>query len=194
MPKEAMEPKPFLAGVQEFATLYGVKPDMPAKWVHRGVLDYSQAIIVSGSPYWPLGFVCRFGQTTPRPKSLDPTALARLKETQSPGRMTFEASEVPPLAGHGEIMALFGLTKQPIVTMAAQRGRLPIPDYSLSGSPLWLLERVVEAAPRLREGARQIDWTIDEEVLAALRGRCWEGSVIKPRGVRASRGVKQPHP
>ncbi|MFF4926867.1 hypothetical protein ACFY4B_40410 [Kitasatospora sp. NPDC001261] len=194
MPEQAVEPKPFLVGVQEFAALYGVKPDMPAKWVHRGVLDYSQAVVVSGSAYWPLGFACRFGETTPRPKPLDQSALDRLKEAEAPGRMVFDAGEVPPLAGHAEIMALFGLTKQPIVTMATQRGRLPAPDYSLSGSPLWLLERIVEAAPRLREGARQIDWEINEEVLSALRGRRWEGSVIKPRGIRASRRAEQNRP
>jgi hypothetical protein len=190
MPSLEMDPKPFLAGVQEFAALYGVKPDMPAKWVHRGVLDYSQAIIVSGSPYWPLGFASRFGETTPRPKPLDGSVLDRLKQEQAPGRMVSEASQVPPLAGHAEIMALFDLEKQPIVTMATQRGRLPAPDYSLSGSPLWLLEHVVQAAPRLRESARQIDWAINEEVLTALRGRRWTGSVIKPRGARASRRPK----
>lgn len=68
-------------------------------------------------------------------------------------------------------------------------GRFRPADYTLSGSPIWLLAPVVEDAPALQAGARGVDWAIDEKVLAALRDGGYEGpgARIVPRGKAASK-------
>ncbi|MFB7329085.1 hypothetical protein [Streptomyces sp. NPDC056190] len=182
-----MEGKPFLAGRQEFAALYGVKPTMVTKWVVRGVLDYERAVIVSGSPYWLLSFARGFGQMTPRPKELDERALQQLVASQQPGVWARSKDEIPPLLGLQEATALFGMTTQQNLSAVVRQGRFAPADYKLSGSPLWLLDTLIEAAPDLRAKSRSVMWAIVPQVEAALRqGRyTGPGSVIVPRGPAA---------
>jgi hypothetical protein len=71
-------------------------------------------------------------------------------------------------------------------------GRFRPADYTLSGSPIWLLEPVVEDAPALQAGARGVEWAINEKVLAALRDGSYDGpgARIVPRGRAASKPTK----
>src|SRR5690242_13813050 len=142
-----MAGKPFLAGRQEFAALYGVKPTQVTQWLARGVLNYDRAVSVSGSPYWLLSFVPGFGEVTPRPKELDQSVLQQLVASQEPGVWARGKDEVPPLLGLQEATALFGLTSEQNLSAVVRQGRFPPADYQLSGSPLWLLDTLIEAAP-----------------------------------------------
>ncbi|MFE9770634.1 hypothetical protein ACFYOV_02910 [Streptomyces sp. NPDC005931] len=185
--------KPYLAGGAEFAALYDVKRLQVSQWISRDhTLDYRHAKIISGSPYWLLQFVKGFGQTTPRPKHLNEAELARLVKQQDPGYWVGEVDQLPPLVGQAELVALFRLSSGALLRKAISTGRFRPADYTLSGSPIWLLEPVVEDAPALKAGARGVEWAIDEEVLAALRNGSYDGpgSRIVPRGKAAGQSPK----
>lgn len=185
--------KPYLVGGAEFASLYDVKRLQVSQWISRDhTLDYRYAKIISGSPYWLLQFAKRFGETTPRPRQLNETELARLVKEQSPGYWVGEVEQLPPLAGQAELVALFQLTSGALLRKAMGTGRFRPADYTLSGSPIWLLEPVVEDAPALQAGARGVEWAIDEKVLAALRDGRYDGpgARIVPRGRAASKSTK----
>ncbi|MFF4504848.1 hypothetical protein [Streptomyces sp. NPDC001401] len=183
--------KPFLAGRQEFAALYGVKPTQVTQWVARDVLNYEHAVIVSGSPYWLLSFARGFGQMTPRPKELDQRVLQQLVAAQEPGVWARSVNEVPPLVGLQEATALFGLSSQQNLSAVVRQGRFAPADYQLSGSPLWLLDTLIEAAPEIQAKSRTVMWAIVPQVEAALRqGRyTGPGSVIVPRGRAAAKAL-----
>lgn len=185
-----MARKPFLAGRQEFGALYGVKPTQVTQWVARDVLNYDRAVIVSGSPYWLLHYVRGFGATTPRPKQVDARALADLVAAQEPGYWAEATAELPPVLGLQETTVLFGLTAQQNLSAFVRQGKFLAPDYQLSGSPLWLLDTLIEGAPTMRAKARTLSWAVDPEVEAALRQKRYDGpgSVIVPRG-RAAKAV-----
>ncbi len=97
--------------------------------------------------------------------------------------------QLPPLVGQAELVALFQLPSGALLRKAMGTGRFRAADYTLSGSPIWLLEPVVEDAPALQAGARGVEWAIDEKVLAALRGGTYDGpgSKIIPRGRAAGK-------
>lgn len=179
--------KPFLAGRQEFAALYGVKPTQVTQWVARDVLNYDRAVIVSGSPYWLMSFARGFGQMTPRPKELDQLALQRILAEQEPGFWAEAVDELPALVGLQEVVALFGLSTQQNLSAVVRQGRFAPTDYQLSGSPLWLLDTVINAVPEIREKSRTLTWTVDAQVEAALRQHRYAGpgSKIVPRGLAA---------
>ncbi|MFI9149460.1 hypothetical protein [Streptomyces sp. NPDC053367] len=188
-----MEMKPYLAGGAEFAALYGVKRLQVSQWISRDhTLDYRYAKIISGSPYWLLWFAKAFGETTPRRKYLDERELARLIKEQEPGYWVSEVSQLPPLVGQAELTTLFRLSSSALLRKAVDTGRFRPADYTLSGSPIWLLEPVLGDVPALQEGARTVDWQVDEKVLAALRDGAYDGpgSKIIPRGKAASRAVE----
>ncbi|MFB7828856.1 hypothetical protein [Streptomyces hydrogenans] len=183
--------KPYLVGGSEFAELYDVKRLQVSQWISRDhTLDYRYAKIISGSPYWLLQFAKGFGETTPRPRHLNEAALARLVASQDPGYWVGEVSQLPPLVGHAELTTLFGVSR-PLLRDALDSGRLRPADYTLSGSPIWLLEPVIEEAPALKVGARTADWSVDESVLEALRAGAYDGpgSKIAPRGRAASKST-----
>ncbi|MFH8771994.1 hypothetical protein [Streptomyces sp. NPDC017958] len=183
--------KAFLAGRQEFADLYGVKHTQVTQWVARGVLNYDRAVIVSGSPYWLLSFVRGFGEMTPRPKELDQRVLKQLVAAQEPGVWARTKDEVPPLVGLQEATALFGLTSQQNLSAVVRQGRFAPADYQLSGSPLWLLDTLIKAAPEIQAKSRTVMWAIVPQVEAELRqGRyTGPGSAIVPRGRAAAKAV-----
>jgi hypothetical protein len=68
-----------------------------------------------------------------------------------------------------------------------RQGRFVPADYQLSGSPLWLLGTLIDAAPAIQEKSRTVSWAIDPRVQAALQQRRYAGpgSVIVPRGLAA---------
>ncbi|MFE2842580.1 hypothetical protein ACFXKS_03300 [Streptomyces scopuliridis] len=184
--------KPYLAGGAEFAALYDVKRLQVSQWISRDqTLDYRYAKIISGSPYWLLQFVKGFGQTTPRTKHVNEIELARLIKEQDPGHWVGEVSQLPPLVGQAELVALFRLPSGALLRKAISTGRFRPADYTLSGSPIWLLEPVVEDVPALQAGARGVAWAVDERVLAALRDGTYDGpgAKIVPRGKVARQAV-----
>ncbi|MFJ7422719.1 hypothetical protein ACIQXD_29570 [Streptomyces uncialis] len=179
--------RPYLAGVQDFAAVYGVRGPQVSQWVTRGALDYAHAVIVSGSPYWLLSFVRDFGPARRRPVDPDPAVLDRLVGEQSPGWWASSVEELPPIIGMQEAQALFGVPQRSIADRVG-KGIWIQPDYRLSGSPLWLLETVLEAeAP----AARTVSWVPDPAVVAALRAGTYDGpgSSIVPRGPAARRAA-----
>ncbi|MFF9478056.1 hypothetical protein [Streptomyces sp. NPDC014733] len=176
--------KPYLVGHQEFAALYGVKPQMVAKWLTRGVLDSATAIVISGVRYWPLGFAARYGATTPRPKPVDVQAKERLIAQQGEGWEADLGEELPPIVGQREIVQLFRLPAQGNLSTAIAAGRFVDSDWKLSGSQLWLLDTVIEAGAALRKSAHTVPWEVDEAVAAALREGTYggPGSRVLTRG------------
>ncbi|MEU7640957.1 hypothetical protein AB0C11_33650 [Streptomyces sp. NPDC039016] len=178
--------KPYLVGHQEFAALYEVEPQMVAQWLapSRGVLDPATALVVSGARYWPLGFAARFGTTTPRFRQVQARVKQRIIAAQGDGWEADLGDELPPIVGQQEIIELFHLPSQGTLATAIASGRFPEEDWLLSGSRLWLLDTVIEAAPALRAGARTLPWEIDEEVAAALRDGTYNGpgSMVLTRG------------
>ncbi|MEV6022317.1 hypothetical protein [Streptomyces sp. NPDC052036] len=109
---------------------------------------------------------------------------------QEPGVWATSVAEVPPLVGLQEATQLFGLTSQQNLSAVVRQGRCAPADYQLSGSPLWLLDTLIEAAPDIRAKSRTVMWAIAPQVEAALRqGRyTGPGSVIVPRG-RAAKAL-----
>ena len=185
--------KPYLVGHQEFAALYGVEPNMVGQWLSpsRRALDPATAIVVSGVRYWPLGFAARYGTTTPRFKQVDVRVKERLIAEQGEGWEADLGDELPPIVGQQEIVELFHLPAQGNLATALASGRFPRPDWELSGSPLWLLDTVLDAVPELRASARTVPWEVDEAVVAALRSGTYDGpgSKVLTRGRHARKGV-----
>lgn len=192
---DAEEPevkKPYLAGGAEFAAVYDVNRLQVSQWISRDhTLDYSHAKIISGSPYWLLSFVRNFGETTPRKKHVNEAALAQLIEQQQPGYWVHRVEELPPLIGPAEVVELFGLTSRQLLNKATDSGRFRPADYILSGTPIWLLDRVVQDADALKAGARSVPWEVRGGVLKALRAGTYDGpgSVIKKRGPAAKKSA-----
>ncbi|WP_369258883.1 hypothetical protein [Streptomyces sp. R35] len=185
--------KPYLVGYQEFAALYGVAPQMVSQWLSpsRGVLDPATAIVVSGVRYWPLGFACRFGTTTARPKQLNVRYKERLIAEQGEGWEADSRDQLPPIVGQQEIIELFHLPSQGTLATRIAAGNFPQQDWLLSGSGLWLLDTVLGAAPGLRASARSLSWEVDDQVAAALRGGAYDGpgSKVLTRGRHAPKGL-----
>lgn len=173
--------KAYLAGPEEFARLWspGKSKEAVATWRKRGLLTNEQALIVSGSPYWPLGYAVEWADTVRTvQKRPDAAELRAIKQAQGRGVMVSTAAEVEPVAGLQELTALYGLGRNVASAMRAKGGAsLPPEDYVVSGKPLWLVETLASAAA---ERGR----TVDEGVLAALRARTYDGpgSVVIARG------------
>ncbi|MFE2179042.1 hypothetical protein [Streptomyces sp. NPDC059455] len=183
--------KPYLVGHQEFAALYGVEPQMVGQWLapSRRVLDPATAIVVSGVRYWPLGFACRFGKTTIRPKLLNVRYKEQLMAVQGEGWEADSKDQLPPIVGQHEIIELFHVPSQGTLATRIAQGSFPEEDWLLSGSRLWLLDTVIEAVPVLRASARSLPWEVDEKVAAALRAGTYDGpgSVVLTRGRHAQK-------
>ncbi|GAA1353493.1 hypothetical protein [Streptomyces beijiangensis] len=188
----AEQAKPFLAGSKEVAAVYDVRPLQVSQWVGRGVVDYTHARIISGSPYWLLSYVRDFGPAAKRARHPDERELEKLVEEQSPGRWARSVDEMPPIVGLTECAELFHTSREALSVIARRGGFVPA-DYRLSGSPLWLLSTV--AGPGVYVGpaqARKLDWAPDPDVLAALQGGTYDGpgSVIVPRGRAAAKSAE----
>ncbi|MGZ0198883.1 hypothetical protein ACNFR7_01450 [Streptomyces sp. RM1] len=185
--------KPYLVGHQEFARLYRVDPKQVAQWLSpsRGsVLDPSTAVVISGVRYWPLGFAAGWGATTARFRQVDHDAKARIIREQGEGWEPRTAAELPPIVGQHEIIQIFGLPAQGTLATTIGSGRFPEHDWLLSGSMLWMLDTVLDAAQMLRETARRLPWDVNEAVVTALRTGTYDGpgSQVLTRGRHARKG------
>ncbi|MFJ2247460.1 hypothetical protein ACIQ9I_02865 [Streptomyces sp. NPDC094461] len=186
-----MSRRPYLVGHQEFAALYRVDQKQVAQWLSRGVLDPSTALVVSGVRYWPLGFAAGWGATTARFRQVDLDAKARIMAEQGEGWEPCLAAELPSIVGQHEIIQMFCLPTQGTLATSIASGRFPGHDWLLSGSMLWLLDTVLDAAEMLRETARSLPWEVDEKVVAALRDGTYDGpgSSVLTRGRHARKGA-----
>ncbi|NEC21801.1 hypothetical protein [Streptomyces parvus] len=186
--------KPYLVGHQEFARLYCVDPKQVAQWLSpsRGsVLDPSTAVVVSGVRYWPLGFAAGWGATTARFRQVDYDAKAQIIAEQGEGWEPHRADELPPIVGQHEIIQIFGLPAQGTLATTIASGRFPAHDWLLSGSMLWMLDTVLDAADMLRASARSLPWEVDERIVAALRDGTYDGpgSRVLTRGRHTSKSL-----
>ncbi|TQF05577.1 hypothetical protein E6W39_29275 [Kitasatospora acidiphila] len=202
--------KPLLAGKSEFGAIYGTTAARVSEWVTRGVLDYSYARVISGSPYWLLDYARKFGELTARPKAVDEAALEAVVASQQPAAWMANVADLPVIVGQQEVMAIFGLEHGTLVEQAQQRGVWPAGDWHLSGSHLWLLSTALEAAelvtadptarPWAPPGAERVRqkplsriWAADDKVVDALRADTYDGpgSRILPRGRAAKKSTSE---
>ncbi len=200
--------KPLLAGKSEFGAVYGVTAARVAEWLTRGTLDYSHARVISGSPYWLLEFVRRYGELTIRSKAVNETALQTIVDAQQPAAWVADIADLPVIVGQQEVMQIFGLEHGTLVEQAQKRGAWPVGDWNLSGSHLWLLDTALDAAAlvakdptarpwapaevsRIRHRAVARIWEPDAEVVKALREGSYDGpgSKILPRGRAAKKAA-----
>ncbi|MCZ1019739.1 hypothetical protein [Streptomyces noursei] len=183
--------KPLIVGRKEFAKIYNVAPTAVSdRWVPAGILSYEDAVIVSGKPFWPGGLAVDFALPPgSRGRQLDERLLAELEKEQEATVRPMKKGELPPLVGLQEYGALFNVS-QYMAANARNRGggMLPTEDYFLSGSPLWLLDTVLEAAESTMEKSRGGVWQLQQDVVDALREGRYDGpgSVITKRGKAAS--------
>ncbi|KIZ15431.1 hypothetical protein [Streptomyces natalensis] len=184
--------KPLLLGRKEIAKLYNIAPTAVSdRWVPDGILSYEDAAIVSGKPFWPGGFIIDLALPPGSGgRQLDETALAALVEEQQATVRPKKKGELPALVGAQEYGELFGVT-QVAVGQAALRGNgmIPEPDYVLSGSKVWLLYTVLNAAETTMNKSRKGTWRLQEAVVEALSEGRYEGrgSSIAKRGVAAQK-------
>ncbi|MEU5683575.1 hypothetical protein DEJ48_36565 [Streptomyces venezuelae] len=179
--------KPLLCGRQEIGRVYRIKPEVISNtWIHRGVLSYEHAVIVSGKPVWPGGFVESLALPPgSRGRQLDAEELAALEAEQGARVRPRKKGELPPLVGAQEYAELFGVTQVAVGQAAkAGSGRVAEPDYALSGSKVWLLESVLAHAPTTMEKSRKKIWVLREDVAEALEQGRYDGpgSFFSQRG------------
>lgn len=184
---KAVVAKPLIVGRKEFAKIYNVAQTAVSDlWVPRGLVSYEDAAIVSGKPFWPGGLAVDFALPPgSRGRQLDETLLTELEKEQGATSRPKSKGELPPLVGLQEYGALFGVTQQ-VVASARRRGgeMLPAEDYLLSGSPLWMLSTVLDAASETMKHSRKGTWQLQEKVVEALREGRYDGpgSSIAARG------------
>ncbi|MEK2479552.1 hypothetical protein [Streptomyces noursei] len=186
--------KPLIVGRKEFAKIYNVAPTaISDRWVPSGIVSYEDAAIVSGKPFWPGGLAVDVALPPgSRGRQLDERLLAELEKEQQATVRPMKKGELPPLVGLQEYGALFGVS-QFVASNARQRGTgmLPVEDYLLSGSPLWLLDTVLDAAEATMQQSRGGVWQLQQDVADALREGRYDGpgSVIAKRGKTAASGA-----
>ncbi|WP_433547131.1 hypothetical protein ACQPZG_20145 [Streptomyces sp. CA-294286] len=180
--------KPLLLGRKEIASVYNIAPTAVSdNWVPHGILAYEDAVIVSGKPFWPGGFVVSLALPPGKHgRQLDVGKLEALEAEQGAGVRPMKKGELPPLVGAQEYSTLFGVTQSHV---SKGLKRLPACDYHLSGSRVWLLTSVLDAAEETMAGSRNGTWRLNTEVVEALRSGTYDGpgSAFVKRGLAAKK-------
>jgi hypothetical protein len=135
---------PYLLGHREIARIFGVAPDTPQLWRKRSLLG-APDLVISGNPYWLLPTVLTLAK--PGYRDVDQERLAEYKAEIQNGYSVPTLRQPPPLIGIKEIAWIFGRTHSDIGQWR-NRGTLPAADLTLSGTPLWLLNTILEDATR----------------------------------------------
>lgn len=164
---------PYLLGHAEVAFLYGVERQTSQLWKTRGVLGEPDAVI-SGNPYWLLPTVLKLAQDGAR--QFLPERLAEYKDGIVGGYEVDDAADLPEVIGLKEIPWIFGKKYMDVYQWRVRRSFAP-EDAMISGSPLWLLDTVLEDAEQ--RGRATVQEGID-------RIRAGEREQIKPRGRKPS--------
>ncbi|MEU0490804.1 hypothetical protein ABZ249_16370 [Nocardiopsis sp. NPDC006139] len=170
---------PFLLGHAEIAFLYRVERQTSQKWRSEGTLGEPD-LIASGNPYWLLDTVLELNAEGDRP--VDRERLAAYKAKIPGGYVLHDQDQLPVILGIQEVGRVLGRDAQ-AVSRWRNRQRIAEPDLVLSGSPLWLLETVIDDAHQ-----RQRD-LVSSEVSVLRAG---QRSPQKPRGRRTAPTVTRP--
>lgn len=135
---------PYLLGHTEIAALFGVKRQTSQLWRTDGTLPEPD-LLASGNPYWLLSTVLRLDGHSGRVATSD--RLRAYRESQAGGYEVDTKLHLPTILGIKEVAEVCHVDVQ---TISRWRNRKTIaePDLSLSGSPLWLLETVLNDAAR----------------------------------------------
>ncbi|MFH9425180.1 hypothetical protein [Streptomyces sp. NPDC017529] len=188
--------KPLLFGRKEIARVYNIAPTAVSdRWVPAGILTYEDAAIVSGKPFWPGGLVVDVALPPGgKGRQLDEGLLEKVVEEQQATSRPKKKGELPPLVGTQEYGELFGVGEVAAAQAATRStGMLPPADYVLSGSRLWLLETVLDAADVTMQKSRKSTWQLRQDVADALRAGRYDGpgSFIAKRGVAAKKALQE---
>ncbi len=169
---------PYLLGYHEIAYLFRVARDAPLQWRKRDLLR-GPDLVISGSPFWLLPTVLKL--TRPGHREMDPQRLADYKAGIPGGYVAQELEEPPSLIGIQEVSWIFD-KKPSVIGQWRNRGTLPPPELTLSGSPLWRLETILTDAERRERSVSAV---------AVARIRAGERAHPKSRGSARSDAGKQ---
>ncbi len=125
---------------------------------------------------------------------MDEGLLEKVVEEQQATSRPKKKGELPPLVGTQEYGELFGVGEVAAAQAATRStGMLPPADYVLSGSRLWLLDTVLDAADVTMQKSRKSTWQLRQDVADALRTGRYDGpgSFIAKRGVAAKRALQE---
>ncbi|MFJ2847472.1 hypothetical protein ACIPD2_38490 [Streptomyces griseofuscus] len=164
---------PFLLGHAEIAFLFHVERQTSQRWRTAGTLDEPD-LVASGNPYWLLSTVMRLDGEGDR--KADRERLATYKAGIPLGYDLEDKEHLPVVVGIQEAARVLGQDAQAI-SRWRHRQRIAEADLFVSGSPLWLLETILD-------DARQRQRTIVTSEVAALRAG--QRPPQKPRGRRPS--------
>lgn len=164
---------PYLLGHGEIASVYGVERQTSQLWKTRGVLGEPD-VVISGNPYWLLPTVLGLAEEGTR--EYLPEQLKEYQADVDGGYEVADAAELPDIVGLKEIPWIFGKKYMDVYQWRVRKSFAP-EDAMVSGSPLWLLDTVLQDAekrgrPTVREGVDRI--------------RAGEREQIKPRGRKPS--------
>ncbi|MEU0443811.1 hypothetical protein ABZ202_29465 [Streptomyces sp. NPDC006186] len=173
---------PYLLGHAEIAFLYGVERQTSQLWKTRGVLGEPDAVI-SGNPYWLLPTV--LGLSEDGSREFDVQRLKEYKVQITGGYEVGDPADLPAIVGLKEIPWIFGKKYMDVYQWRVRKSFAP-EDAVISGSPLWLLDTVLQ-------DAEQRGRTTVQEGIARIRAG--EREQIKPRGRKPSAEPKpEPQP
>lgn len=168
------EPIPYLLGYHEIAWLFRVARDAPLQWRKRSLLREPDWVI-SGSPYWLLPTVLALSK--PGYREMDLQRLSLYKAGIANGYVTQDADRMPPLIGIQEICWIFDKSPS-AVGQWRNRGTLPNPDLTLSGSPLWRIETILIDAERR---GRSVSQGAVERIRAGERAQARRRQLASPQ-------------
>ncbi|MGW2721035.1 hypothetical protein [Streptomyces sp. NPDC001492] len=164
---------PFLLGHAEIAFLFHVERQTSQRWRTAGTLDEPD-LIASGNPYWLLSTVMRLDGEGDR--KADRERLATYKAGTPLGYDLEDKEHLPVVVGIQEAARVLGQDAQ-AVSRWRNRHKIAEADLLVSGSPLWLLDTILD-------DARQRQRPIVAFEVAALR--TGQRAPQKPRGRRPS--------
>ncbi|MEU2352106.1 hypothetical protein ABZ599_03860 [Streptomyces misionensis] len=164
---------PFLLGHAEIAFLFHVERQTSQRWRTAGTLAEPD-LIASGNPYWLLSTAMRLDGEGDR--IADRERLATYKAGITHGYDPGDKENLPVVVGIQEAARVLGQNAQTI-SRWRNRHKIAEADLLVSGSPLWLLETILE-------DARQRQRTVVASEVTALRAG--QRAPQKPRGRRLS--------
>jgi hypothetical protein len=164
---------PFLLGHSEIAFLFHVERQTSQRWRTAGTLAEPD-LIASGNPYWLLSTAMRLDGEGDR--TADRERLATYRAGIPHGYDPEDKENLPVVVGIQEAARVLGQNAQTI-SRWRNRHKIAEADLLVSGSPLWLLETILD-------DARQRQRTVVASEVAALRAG--QRTPQKPRGRRPS--------
>jgi hypothetical protein len=170
---------PFLLGHAEIASLYQVERQTSQKWRTEGALA-APDLVASGNPYWLLATVMRLNGAGDRHVAQD--QLTSYKTSIPRGYEVQDKQGLPVILGIQEVARILARDAQAISRWRNRR-QIAEADLTLSGSPLWLLETILD-------DAQQRQRTILPAEVELLR--TGHRAPQKPRGRRQRAPLSQP--